>query len=75
MIELSPEEFINLLKSEEYAPYLLHEFSSGKKLINMKALPKTHYLPINGSYNDGYFFCLKLNEFSDQDMIEVRMRK
>lgn len=69
-MKISRDMFQNLLKCEKYAPYLL--FENMKVFINMKALPKTHYLDLNGDSVDGLILCQKLNEHK-ADLVPVEI--
>ena len=59
-LKLTNKEYANLLRSKEYAEYLL--FNDKGTFINFKSLPKTHYLEINGDSINGLLFSQRLNE-------------
>jgi len=68
-IYLKPELYLALLASEEYVDYLYHT-KNNKLFIDVKKLPKDHYLSVNGDYAHGLCLCWKLNE-TQTDLVQV----
>ncbi len=76
-IEIERELYLNILRSKEYAPYLIFKKGNDSVFLDIIELPKKHYLPINGVYVDGFIFSGKiidaLSFVSDEKVIELVM--
>lgn len=60
VIGMTPDNFVELLKSKEYLPYLYQK--QNEWFVDYASLPRTHYLDINGDSIMGLSFSQKLNE-------------
>jgi hypothetical protein len=60
-MKIDPKLFYNLLAASEYSEHLLHD-GDGGVFINMKTIPKNHYLTLNDCVVDGYVLCLAIND-------------
>lgn len=71
-IYLEPKFYLALLASEEYVNYL-YQTENGELFIDMKKIPKDHYLTVNGDYGYGFSLASKLNE-TRSDLVKVERR-
>ena len=60
MTNLTQEEKIEILKSEEYNPFIVNR--NKKMFIDLEKIPKDRYFPVNGDYVLGWKLVHILNE-------------
>ena len=73
---LSRNNYHKLLKSEEYAPYLMFNTNDRNISINIKILPKDYYLPVDGDYFLGIELAWEINKAMDLgcNTLPIRVR-
>lgn len=72
-IHLEEKLLLALLASEEYADYLCWRKDGDGPFIDMKGIPKDHYLTVGGDYGYGFILGGKLNE-TRSDLVRVERR-
>lgn len=74
-IAITPLLYYNLLRSEEYAPYLV--LRDQKPFLDMVKLPRGAFIPLCGDKVDGYILTTIINQaipLLDGQYLEIRMR-